>query len=134
MTGAPILFRAPGMAVIMKGSMRHMDVIGGDNVLDKVRTFTCKSAAGCIVITSASTTRFQTLGTSTCSYVDDNAGTPGCAYDPITIGDNVTSVMQEQFAVSAGLHSVQTRVHSDNTLGQILGWEVNYTIYERRAP
>jgi hypothetical protein len=129
--GAPILFRAPGMAVIMKGSLRHIDVVTGDNQLDKLRTFECRSAGGCVVIMSASVNRSGTIGSVTCSLVDGVSGAPGCPFDS---NDAALVVTRSQIVVGQGSHTVQTIFHSDNSVGQVLGWSVDYTVYERRAP
>src|ERR1700741_1923943 len=117
----PILFHGPGMAVIMKSTARDIDVVTGDNPLDKVRAFVCKSTAGCVVIMSASLTRVNTLGTKTCSFVHGVAGNPGF---PSGRNDLALVVTRTQRVVTQGTHSIQTIVHADNTQGRIQGWAV----------
>jgi hypothetical protein len=128
----PILYHGPGMTVIMKSSTRHTNLVVGDNALDKVRTFECKSSAGCVVVLSASFVRSGVVaGTVTNSYVDGQAATP---VNPNDGHDRDSVVIRSQKVVAQGLHTVQTLVHSDNVEGQIVAWEVDYTVYERKEP
>ncbi|HEX3651308.1 MAG TPA: hypothetical protein VHU18_00630 [Rhizomicrobium sp.] len=126
---APIRYHRHGMTVIMRSSMTPINVVLGDNPLDKPHTFTCKSASGCVVLISSSNVQMGTDGTETCSFVDGTPAAPGC------VGDFVAPpvVRQQQTKVSQGQHTLQTIVHSLNAGGQITGWQVAYTIYERKV-
>ena len=129
---APIRYRGNGMTVVMHSSMTPITLVRGDNPLGKPRKFTCGSAAGCVVVTSVSAQYKDTSGTSTCTYVDGEPGAPGCAIDPEDRADNVIGVRQ-QFKVSHGMHIVETKTYSYNTVGEIVGWAVDYVIYEREV-
>jgi hypothetical protein len=114
----------------MHSSMKPLTLLVGAIVLDKPQSFTCKSLAGCVVIMSASVQETHDVnGTVTCSYVDESEGAPGCTLDP---GNGVFTVRQ-QSKVAPGAHLIQTKVHSFNAQGQIVGWAVDYTIYERKV-
>jgi len=54
----------------------------------------------------------------------------GCADNDLT--PHIT-VLREQFKVSQGPHTIQTQVHSVTTGPAVAGWEVQYTIYERKV-
>jgi hypothetical protein len=37
---------------------------------------------------------------------------------------------KQHATVAQGMHTIQTYVHADQSLGNILAWEIDYTIYE----
>jgi hypothetical protein len=127
---APIRWRSHGVGKIFHSSMRPITIQTGDNLLDRLHTFTCHSVAGCVVIAEVSDQQTGgTSGTSTCAFVDGVAGAPGCI-DDTEFAINI----REQFQVAQGDHTIQSIVHSLNPDGQIVGWAVEYSIYERHVP
>lgn len=85
------------------------------------------------MVASASVHINENTQTTTCSYVDGIAGAAGCTQDPAPDADHVVDVRQ-QSKVAQGSHTVQTIVNSVNEQGKIVGWAVEYSIYERRIP
>jgi hypothetical protein len=121
------------MTVIAHAKTETMTVQVGDNPLDKPHTFTCQSTAGCLVVMSASDMETDTLGTKLCPLVDGQDGIPACWYEATGYTNTSLQFANEQRQVGPGQHTLQTLVRSDNTEGQVLGWQVTYTIYERKT-
>ncbi|HEX4413535.1 MAG TPA: hypothetical protein VH107_07895 [Lacipirellulaceae bacterium] len=125
--GEPVLWRRGGQEVIMHSSMKPLNIIVGDTPLGKPTTFTCKSAKGCVIISSVSV--IQNVGnTGICTYIDGVAGAPGCIFQQ----EVNSEVIRQQAKVISGPHTIQTIFHAENP-GQVIGWETDYTIYERKV-
>jgi hypothetical protein len=127
---APVHWRGHGQEVIMHSSMKPINVVAGDNPVDKLWTFTCKSIKGCVVITSAALRySIDTGKLGACTFIDGTAAAPGCGYGQF----EPSSLIRQQAKVVQGAHTIQTILHSANSGYQITGWETDYTIYERKV-
>jgi hypothetical protein len=129
---APVHWNGQDIEVIMGASMKPIIVVSGNNFLDKLRTFTCQNSAGCRVVTSASDKETDTNDSQLCTLIDGVEGAPGCAYEATSTDSTKITFANEQMEVKQGKHTIQTTVTAQAG-GQILGWQVSYTIYERKV-
>jgi hypothetical protein len=134
--GAPVHFHYHhhDATVIMQNDNVPFFLEEGDNSIGRSDSFTCKSAAGCVVIMEASIleqdSNYQGI---LCSYVDGVAGAPGCPLDITNSGPIRISAHQQMF-VEPGLHSITTVRHIDGSgqgSSEVFGWATEYTIYEK---
>jgi hypothetical protein len=127
---APVRIRHAGPTVIMHSSTKPIPIQTGDNPIGRPRIFTCESTAGCIVIMTVSLmTDSDALSYAefTCSYVDGQAGVPCPPID----NEDPNVVHRQMSRVGPGEHTIETKMKALNTVGHIIGWETDYTIYER---
>jgi hypothetical protein len=122
-----------GETVIWHNGKKSINLDRGDNAVDPPRKFNCKHLTGCMVIVSASILERRGSGSSTtCAYVDGYAGAPRCVGDPKGTESEFISEAHQHIHVSSGVHTVQTIVHMDYGTALMLGWAIDYTIYDKR--
>jgi hypothetical protein len=128
---APVRWHGRDTVKIMRASMKPITLLVGDNAVDNPHTFICKSANGCVVtiMTSIQETNDSSTENETCSYVDGIPGAPGCVPNPAG-SSRLLIITNQQQRVGLGSHVAQTIVNASNSGSQILGWNVEYTIYE----
>ena len=131
---APGRYHHGGLTAILRSGTKTIDLAVGDNLIGKPHPFTCRSTKGCIVVMAVSLqeTNLQTTQNYTCSYVDGVPGVPACTLD--TFGQNIIlSNTHQQLKVETGPHTIQTVVNAQATGSQVLSWQTEYTIYERKV-
>ena len=127
-----------GMTVIINKGDGHRHHLGqGKNHLDDPTQFTCNSGAGCLVTIQAMVGVLESQSHwKICSLVDGQKAEPKCPVqdEGNPLYRNTGSTLQS-IQVSAGQHVVQTKVDVHLEPGgvrpSLVGWEVNYTIYEQ---
>lgn len=131
--GTPVDWRHGGQEVIMRSSMKTIHLVDGDNVLGKPVVFTCRSAAGCMLVIEASVEKDNDPGNGiTCAYVDDIPPAPGCGNDPAFYELQTSRIIHQQAKVGLGDHTAKL-VASNGAGADVTGWAVRYTIYERKV-
>jgi hypothetical protein len=120
------------MTVIVHNSMKPLFLVEGDNPIGKPSTFMCRAPVKCVVIMSASIKDNDAgLIYGTCSYVDGIAGAPGCGPDPQFRNQDIgMSYSHQEIFVGRGPHTITTLVTAPYPNAQVLGWAVEYAIYE----
>lgn len=129
--GSDLRLQRDGTLVMMRHSTTPIALTMDETPLDGPHPFTCRSASGCAVIMSSSVKVTGNI-VYACGYIDGSlAGAPGCWYGTDTIANIQVGVARQQIFVSQGHHTVETRVYTSDPVGQIDGWAVDYTVYDR---
>ena len=127
--GAPVIIKGAPAETILQNSSTVIVLIPGNNPLDALARFNCKSTKGCVVLMTISLDGEQNFsGWGTCPYVDGvSQGNPSC--DPgFSTGQ---SLLHMQLNVGNGSHTVQTIIDEAGAGGdEITSWETDYTVYE----
>ena len=112
--------------VIRQGSMM-IPIQSGLTPLDKgFSSVNCVSATGCIVTARVTVSMTNTEYPTVSAYVDGIAMTPPSYLTGLGAS---TLIAQQSTTVAAGAHKLQSQLDQQTEEGDIVGWEVEYTVF-----
>jgi len=124
--GPPMRFHSTEQTVIIHKDIHPINLVG-NTALDDLRTFVCKSSAGCVVTAKIWVSTQGGAGRATVSgYIDNRRMGPASFPN----GSDILTAQQSAI-VDTGLHTVRTK-GDDSEIGCIAtGFEIEYAIYDQ---
>ena len=123
----PVRFKSSDIIMIVHHGNTSATLVTGWNPIDTPKQMTCKSSSGCLIVLASEADVQHTGGVKVCSFVDGVVAKPKCQLDT-NIGN--MAIMRASARVSAGNHTVETKVYSINPFGNLGVWQFEYTLYE----
>lgn len=125
--GAPAHFHHASPSLIVRQGNKAIPIQDGLTPLDKgLKPINCLSAAGCLVTAKVwfSVSEFRESHTVS-AYVD------GVAMNPAPLPPSwIVHSAQQSAVVAQGMHTLQSQVIQQGAGGTIVGWNVEYAVYE----